>query len=721
MPIQQSGGRRPPRSALFRRLAVLALLLAPLAAPASAALTVTDSPRVLGISDGRSVVNIVKNAWQLSWSHPDGSPIVSDARPGLINPVLNTQYPLMLRPDGLHKAYPGLPLASYAPLGYLTSSWQAVTSLRSYTVQDGTVVIEAATSDGQGAEVRLSFGADGALQLGFTPHAAEVEAVEASFDAPLLQAYFGAGQRFGALNQRGRSVPLWLSHGGGSDRYLDTNEIATPFFWSPSGWGLWSQTDARGEIDFGDPLKRGDAINVMHEDDHLSLVLYAGTPQQILSAHTARSGRPLAVPPSWMWRPMVWQDDNTTTASVNALVAGMASRGIPLGAVWLDNPWDAGYGSFDFDPTRFPDPDALIQGLHGQGVRLMVWVSPFVDGSYQQYAASRNWLVTGTRSDGNDATYYPPRSIDAHLDFTNPAAAAWWTAGLQALVARGVDGVKMDRCEEDLSETSVWANGLPNRLNHNPYCVLYHQAAWKAFQAQRPDGDFVILARGGWTGDSRYAGHWAGDNLSLSGQLGLVSVRNSLLSQSASGFPFSGSDIGGYDGTRQSGSGARIGLPSVQAYMRWAQLGALSPVMETPIPPWWVSDDAVRVYRRYAVLHDRLAPYTAQYAALAVSQGVPIVRPLAYAYPDDAAAVATEDEYLYGPDLLVAPAASVLVETGVVTRAVYLPAGRWVDFWTGAVLQGPATVVKLAPEGVLPLYVREGAQLPPGVSAAELP
>lgn len=716
----------------LRRAVLLLCALAGLGPhPAFAAqppLKVTELPSTLEMSDGRSTVSIVRQPWRLSWLRPDRSVIVAEAGKTLFDPVFNLDYTLMQRPQGIDKAYPGLQTQSFAPLGYRTAAgWQSVTAVRDYRMDGRTLVVDVTTHDGIGAEVRLLLADDGALELRFTPHAAGVNAVEDAWSAPAGQAYFGGGQRFGALNQRGRSVPLWISHGGGSDRYLDTNEVAVPFFWSPAGWGLWSRSDARGELDFAAPLKRADAVGLSHEDDHLDLVFYAGTPQQIVSTHTARAGRPQWLPPAWAWRPMVWQDDDTTSTTVRALVDGMAARNIPLGAVWLDNPWDAGKGSFDFDPARFPDAASLISEVHAKGVRMMVWLSPYVDGAAGQNAVARHWIVTGTRSDNNEQTYYPPRGLDPHLDFTNAAASAWWTAGLRQLVARGIDGVKLDRCEEDLSDTSVWSNGLPNRLNHNAYCLRYHRAAWQAFAAQRPNGDYLILARGGAAGDAQYTGHWAGDNLSVSGQLGLATVRNSLLSLSASGFPFSGSDIGGYDGTRQSGSGdgglglGQIGLPSVQTYIRWTQLGALSPIMETPIPPWWVSDQAVSVYRRYAILHDRLAPYTAQYAAQAVAQGIPIVRPLAYAYPADAQAIATDDEYLYGPDLLVAPVTSVLAEIGLVPRLVYLPAGRWVDFWTGTVAQGPITVLKLADPEVLPLYVREGAQLPPGVSAAALP
>ena len=224
------------------------------------ALKVTDAGDSIRFSDGVTTVVINKNPWGLSWIRDDGSAIVNDARRGEKDPVKNPQYQAMMKPDGLHKAYPGLPTESFLPLAYYTGNdWQSVASLTSYSLSGKTLVIQAATTDQAGAEVRLTLAPDGALELGFTPRA-KAMAVEAAFDAPASQGYFGAGQRFEGYNQRGRSVPLWISHGGGSDRYDGTNEIAAPFFWSQAGWGLWSNTDARGEIDFADKTKRGDAV-----------------------------------------------------------------------------------------------------------------------------------------------------------------------------------------------------------------------------------------------------------------------------------------------------------------------------------------------------------------------------------------------------------------------------------------------------------------------------
>lgn len=693
-------------------------------------ITVSETATSITATDGTASFTIPKASARYSVSR--GGITVQAADPTLPDPATNPDYTTCDNiSNGIDRCYPGLEDVSYRPLAYRTAAgWQRATGSAVASVGRRTLHLALSTSDGEGAMLDVSFPEDAAIEFVYAPKASGILAVADAVAAVAGEGYFGAGQRFTRFNLTGLAVPLWISHGLLADRYTSTNEIAVPFFWSPRGWGLWSAQDERGELNFANPTERVDAVHVLREASVLKQVFYFGTPQQILATHTARSGRPKWTPADWMWRPMIWQDEDTSTDSVMALINGMKSRAIPLGAVWLDNPWDAGRASFDFASDRFAEPDRLIADVHAAGVKLMVWLSPYVGGEARTFAESQGWVITGVRADNNDATYLPARSLDAHLDFTNPAAFAWYRDGLRRLVRRGVDGVKLDRCEEDLSDTSVWANGLPNAANHNPYCTLYQQASYEAFALERPPvngvSDFALMARGGWTGASQFTGHWAGDNISVSGELGLAQALRSLLSLSASGFPWNAADMGGYVGLRQDMGEAAFGNPLLpptpNTYIRWVQLGALSPVMQGAIPPWWVSDEAIAIYRTYATLHDRLAPYTDALARESIASGTPIVRPMAFAYPTDTVAAVLEDQYLYGPDLLVAPIIGEALEAGTVARTVYLPSGdRWVDFWSGMEHPGGLTIPVVVPLAQLPIFVRKGAMLPQGVSAAELP
>jgi alpha-D-xyloside xylohydrolase len=691
------------------------------------ALAITQNDSQISVSDGATLFTFDRADWHTRWTDTSGNVLFEDAIPGAQTQQVNPDFALFNdRQDGIDEAYPGLPQVTYRPFAYLTGTqWHFATGVSAVQATGNTATVSMTTDDGLGATLTLTYPGDGTVKLHYAPAATAVAAVSTAWQSPGTQAYFGGGQRFSSVNMRGTALPLWISHGPGSNRQTSTNEIAASFFWSPSGSGAAIDSDARGEIVFAKSDERTDAVRATIENTALDLVYYRGTPKQMLSAYTARVGRPQWTPPDWMWRPMVWQDGDTSTASVTALVDGMSSRNIPLGAVWLDNPWDAGKGSFNFDPTRFADPDGLIAQLHAENVRLMVWLSPYYDGTFLTDAAAQGFTITGTRPDNNEATYFPPRGLNVHVDFTNPDAYASWRDGLRALVRRGVDGVKVDRGEEDLSDTSVWHNGLPNSLNHNAYIDAYHKAIFDAFKAERPTGDFTILARGGWNGSMRWAGHWEADNQSAPGEGGLTQALRGLESQAMSGFSFTGGDIGGYAGGRQNageaGASNPLLTPTEGTYMLWTELGALSPVMQTPVAPWWVSDNAVTVYRRYATLHDRLVPYIAAAARQNIADGTPIVQPLPFAFPNDASAVAADDEYLFGPDLLVAPATSALAAQGIGVRKVYFPAGTWHDFWTGETIVGPQTRSFVPAIDKLPLYVRDGAVLPAGVSAAQLP
>ena len=722
----RSAAQRPDRRrARTARCALLGLLLLPLvpaagaADPAGPAVTQTSTEVRLEAGDLRVVVQ--KAPWRLRLERADGTVLVQEADPALPDPPTNPDRALYEDRDGeVDAAYPGLPTVSYQPLGYLRAGrWQAVRAVSSVEPTAQGAVLTATTSDGDSARVTLTVPRPGVVRLRFRPPAGTT-AVEESFAAPAEERYLGGGQRFGGIDTRGRSIPLWISHGVTSDRYDSTNEIATPFLIGTRGWGFGAAGTARGEINAALPTERPDALNVVLEQQDLDLTLYTGTPQQVLAGWTLDSGRPQWSPPAWVWEPMAWRDQDTDEKAVRELVARHEQEKLPLGAVWIDNPFEKRIGDLAPNPERYADFDRLVEDLHAKGLRVVTWVSPYVTPGARLDAPLQRvgGLVTGTPED--DATYIPRRGLSPHVDFTDGAARRIWQAGLEDLIARGVDGVKADRGEEDLSDDAMYADGRPNRLNHNDYVRRYDQTMFDAFRAQGRDDDFLVIARGGYAGSSRHAAQWAGDNISAAGPPGLQQALNSLLSLSLSGFPWSGSDIGGYVGTRQDRSGDPVGVPTKGTYLRWAQLGALSPVMQTAIPAYEFDAETVEIYRRYAELHAALAPYTARAAEQSRRDGTPIVRPLPLAFPEDPVAARSDDSYLYGPDLLVAPIVDSSAEAGGPgLRTVHLPAGGWSDFWTGERRTGPVTFTVLAPLDTLPLYVRDGARLPQAVQAQQ--
>lgn len=261
---------------------------------------------------------------------------------------------------------------------------------------------------------------------------------------------------------------------------------------------------------------------------------------------------------------------------------------------------------------------------------------------------------------------------------------------------------------------------LPGAVLHNQYPVRYHRAAYLAGQAAKPQ-DVVFLARAGYHGSQLYTtGRFTGDQeRSWDAQHGLPSVLAGMLNGSLSGWPYWGPDIGGFfePGPVPADESAearahRLGAEK-ELWIRWVQLGALSPTMrdmlgaQTDPVTLWTDDETLQVFRLYARLHTALKPYLYRYASIAHTRGLPILRPLFLNYPDDGATYTLHDEYLVGDDLLVAP----VLAPGQTARTLYLPTGSWCHYWTGDRHTGPGWVTVPAPLHQIPLFIRAGAAL----------
>ena len=239
----------------------------------------------------------------------------------------------------------------------------------------------------------------------------------------------------------------------------------------------------------------------------------------------------------------------------------------------------------------------------------------------------------------------------------------------------------------------------------NRYGLLYNSAMEELIQKDLK-GNGVLFARSVTTGANGIGFLWGGDNeSSFSKENGLPTVVTAGLNAGMSGMSLWTADLGGYLKTATT--------PDPLVEMRWTEYSAFSPTMEilsqTNAQPWnWDEKtggtQALDVYRKYAVLHMSLFPYRYAAAQESAKTGMPIMRALVLEYQNDEQARVAKDEYLFGPDLLVAP----VVDENT-RRPVYLPAGEWVDYWTGKQVTGGKTIVVDAPVDVIPVYVRAGA------------
>ena len=290
------------------------------------------------------------------------------------------------------------------------------------------------------------------------------------------------------------------------------------------------------------------------------------------------------------------------------------------------------------------------------------------------------------------------------IDFTNPAAKKWWQGQVGKAIAMGADGFKDDDAEGNFIGDVKFSSGEDQRLLRNRYAVDYNRAVAEAL-TERKGKDWVLFQRSGTSGSHGLPLFWSGDNdANFSTENGLPTVVTAGLNAGMSGISLWMSDLGGYN-KRSRYDGDDV------LFARWTQYSALSPGMEVMsqmnLGPWDYGDEALRIFRQYSVLHMSLFPYRYAAAQESARNGLPMMRALVLMHQDDPEAREAETEYYFGPDLLVAPVLSPVTE-----RAVYLPEGNWIDYWSGARLTGRRTLAAAAPLDRIPLYVREGAILP---------
>lgn len=618
----------------------------------------------------------------------------------------------------------------------------------SSSIPQGTEYTVSTDEPGRTATVTVTHTAQG-LQVGWTLFPADgVTAVFEALSASDSEHYLG-GSSAAYVDLRGH-IRGWSpgKEGREAREYCQNQEqTASPFYLSSGGYGFYAATDHVGRFAFPGavPVADGptcpatptvprgsnapqpcpvsataypDRVQICVKAAELSYDVYAGSPAQVTTAYYRTVGLPSLPPPSEFGL-LKWRDVNANQQQVLDDVAEFKQLGIPISTIWIDNPWEVqppGYltrrngsacnGSLRFDPTFFPDPQAMIDQIHAEGVKFGLWVSPIMSSPSGQSCAGINdvwskngWLIPGTN----------------YIDFTIPAARQYYIDRLTELFRMGVDMTKEDRGEENRMETTQLAGGS-GASEYLRYPDLYQSAVSTALRNVNGD-DFETLVRAGVPGTAQDThGMWGSDTYEtfdgLRGQLRYG------VSESLTGHFAWGSDTGGIDPMPPANA---TNSPTPTLFTRWAQFSALSPVFEVGgagmnATPWLYDPDTVRRFRDAVVLHYELFPYLYGLAQQAAQTGVPIMRALGYEFPNDPQAWAQDQEFMVGPDVLAAPVTADRAESdgaaGDPTPVqVYLPAGQWIDLYSGQVVSGGQTITRMTSLDELPLYMRAGGAI----------
>ncbi|MGW7070160.1 alpha-xylosidase [Streptomyces sp. NPDC054855] len=510
---------------------------------------------------------------------------------------------------------------------------------------------------------------------------------------------YGLGERFTPYVKNGQNVDIWQADGGTSSEQAYKN---IPFHLSSRGYGVF--VNHPGKVSYEIGSESVGQVQFSVEDQTIEYFVIAGpTPKDVLRRYTALTGRP-ALPPAWSFG--LWLTTSFCTPydeeTVTAFVDGMAERDIPLGVFHFDCFWMREYQWTDFrwDPEVFPDPEGMLRRLRERGLKVSVWINPYIAQRSALFAeaADRGYLVRRPNGDIWQWDLWQPGM--ALVDFTDPAAREWYSGHLRDLLDQGVDCFKTDFGERVPTDV-VWHDGSDPARMHNYYAQLYNSTVFELLEKERGPGDAVLFARSATAGGQQFPVHWGGDCFASLGAMA-ESLRGGL-SLSLSGFGFWSHDIGGFEGT-----------PDPAVFKRWLAFGLLSSHSRlhgnvSYRVPWAFGDEAVEVARKFTRLKHRLMPYLYAAAVEAHRTGVPVMRPMLLEFPADPACRTLDRQYMLGPDLLVAP---VFTAEGDVE--FYVPEGTWTHLLTGETVQGPGWRRETHGFDSLPLYVRPGALLPLG-------
>ncbi|RVU14788.1 glycosyl hydrolase [Streptomyces antnestii] len=538
--------------------------------------------------------------------------------------------------------------------------------------------------------------------------------------------FFGLGGRAAGPRLRDGAYRLWNTDPGGSfgpgdDPLYITMPVqmvvadaGTHLVFHDNSWD-GTVTLSEGAEGAGSGHDRAGTCEVRVEGGPLRCWVMVGTPARVLRAWASLTGAP-ALPPSWALGHHHARWGFGGEREVRRIVAGYRERGLPLDAVHLDIEHFDAFQAFTVDRETYPGLPGLAEDLRRDGVRLVSIVDPGVKAS-----AGNAVYDAGESVDAfvRDAAGRPVRGVvwpgeSVYPDFTARGVRKWWGGLYEERLAQGFAGFWHDMNEPvsfaafgdptlpRSARHSLEGRGGDHREAHNVYGLCMARAGYEGLRELRPQERPFLFSRSGWAGMQRYGGTWSGDV--ATGWPGLRASLSLVLGLGLCGVPYSGPDVGGFDGD-----------PSPELFLRWFQLGAYLPLFRTHAAlragrrePWEFGEEVLGHARVVLVERRRLLPYFVTLAHLARRTGAPYVRPVWWGSPEDRALRDCEDAFLLGDSLLVAP----VLEPGAVRRAVRLPRGRWYDVVSGKAYDGPGQVLLDAPLSRVPVFARAGAVIP---------
>ena len=503
------------------------------------------------------------------------------------------------------------------------------------------------------------------------------------------------------------------------------SQASVPFMLSSLGYGFLWNNPAVGRVNFGKNITTWEAFSTKKLDYWITA---GDTPAEIEEAYADATGKVPMMPDYAMG---YWQCKlrYQTQEELLEVAREYKRRNLPISVIVVDYFHWPVQGEWKFDPTYWPDPDAMIAELKEMGIELMVSIWPTVDYRSENFEEMKaKGLLIRVESGFPIAMDFQGNTL--HYDATNPEAREYvWGKAKQNYYDKGVKVFWLDEAEPEYTvydfENYRYHLG-PNVQIGNIYPVMYAKTFFEGM-TNEGQSNIINLIRCAWAGSQRYGALvWSGDIKSS-----FASMKNQLaagLNMGLAGIPWWTTDIGGF-------FGADIRDPEFhELLVRWFQYGCFCPVMRmhgdrwptqpqygttggatclsgAPNEVWSYTPEVLEILTEYLHLRENMRPYITEAMRQAHEKGTPVMRPVFYDFSNDSVCWDIENEYMFGPDVLVIP----VTEQGCRRMRIYLPDGAvWTNAWTKEKFVGGQWIYVDTPIEQIPLFTKNGYQLPLG-------
>ncbi len=527
--------------------------------------------------------------------------------------------------------------------------------------------------------------------------------------------FYGLGEKTGFLDKNGKNYTMWNTdvfeaHTESTDALYQS----IPFFMGfkeGQAYGIYFDNTYRSYFDFGS--KDSSFYSFGAEGGKLDYYfIYGPEMKKVLFDYTRLTGR-MSLPPRWSLGYQQSRYSYHPEGEVRELATRFREKEIPCDVIYLDIHYMEGYRVFTWNQVEFPEPKKMLTDLSRDGFKVITIIDPGVKKD-PEYTVFREGIKRGMFCKYLEGSLFTGKVWPGECvfpDFTRKEVREWWGELHQELLEAGVKGIW-----NDMNEPAVFAesgtmdlevihdnDGNPgtHREFHNTYALYENMATYEGMKkhtGQRP----FILTRAGFAGIQRYAAVWTGDNRSIWQHLKFAIPM--LLNFGLSGVAFAGTDVGGFTGDTDG-----------ELLTRWIQTGVFTPFFRNHYglnhidqEPWSFGEPYESIIKSFIRLRYRLLPYLYTLFYECSESGVPIIRPLVMEFPSDEETYNLSDQFMVGENILVAP----VLEPDKRKRLVYLPEGRWYDYWTGKEETGKSYIISEAPLDRIPIYFKGGSIVP---------